>query len=146
MRHLERMYFSKKYDNAPMPNAIFFTSVGHAIHGTSHVGQLGHAASHGCVRLSPANAATLYALVQSEGRGNTRITITGSDRRIRQAQGSDIPSARARRRTEWAYPVPSRRPPRSAPLEDGRYRQFGPRGYPFLEEDGPEWLPGDEAE
>ena len=34
--------------------------------------------SHGCVRLSRANAATLYALVQEEGVLNTTVTLTGS--------------------------------------------------------------------
>jgi hypothetical protein len=76
---LERVYFSRKYDNAPMPHAVFFTSVGHAIHGTRHVRQLGRAASHGCVRLSPSNAAALFSVVEAEGLGNTRITIVGSD-------------------------------------------------------------------
>src|SRR6476469_8661026 len=48
----ERVYYSKKYDNAPMPNAVFFTNQGHAIHGTYEIKRLGSAVSHGCVRLA----------------------------------------------------------------------------------------------
>lgn len=76
---LEKVYFSHKYDNAPMPHAVFFTSVGHAIHGTRHVRQLGRAASHGCVRLSPSNAAALFSIIETEGSGSARITIGGND-------------------------------------------------------------------
>jgi hypothetical protein len=66
--------YSIKYEMAPMPHAIFFSG-GYAIHGTNAVGQLGRPASHGCVRLAPGNAATLYALVQHEG---ARISIFGA--------------------------------------------------------------------
>jgi lipoprotein-anchoring transpeptidase ErfK/SrfK len=69
-----RVYFSKKYDNAPMPNSVFFHG-GYAIHGTYHVKNLGRPASHGCVRLAPQNAAALYNLVQKYGPSSTRITI-----------------------------------------------------------------------
>src|SRR3954453_222338 len=31
---LERDHFSKEWDDAPMPHSIFFTTVGHAIHGS----------------------------------------------------------------------------------------------------------------
>ena len=40
--------------------------------------RLGSPASHGCVRLSRANAATLYALVQKDGVLNATVTLTGS--------------------------------------------------------------------
>src|SRR4051812_12579003 len=75
---MEEDHFSKEFDDAPMPHSIFFTKVGHAIHGTDSEGRLGTPASHGCVRLSKANATTLYALVQSEGVLNTTVTLTGS--------------------------------------------------------------------
>jgi hypothetical protein len=68
------MVHSLKYDNAPMPHSIFFLSQ-YAIHATNAVGALGRPASHGCVRLSPANAATLYAMVQSQG---AVISIVGA--------------------------------------------------------------------
>lgn len=70
---LQPMHYSKKYDNAPMPHSIFFNG-GYAIHATPYTGNLGRPASHGCVRLSPSNAATLYGIVGSD-RNNTTITI-----------------------------------------------------------------------
>ncbi len=75
---MEESHFSKEFDDAPMPHSIFFTKIGHAIHGTDSEGRLGTPASHGCVRLSKANAATLYALVQEQGVLNTTVRLTGS--------------------------------------------------------------------
>jgi len=75
---MEEDHFSKEFDDAPMPHSIFFTKIGHAIHGTDSVNRLGNPASHGCVRLSRANAATLYALVREQGVLNTTVTLTGS--------------------------------------------------------------------
>ncbi len=71
---LQRMHYSKKYHMSPMPYSIFFRG-GYAIHGTYATGSLGRPASHGCVRLSPGNAAQLFHMVQAEG---ARISITGS--------------------------------------------------------------------
>lgn len=70
-----RMWYSRKYDMSPMPYSVFFRG-GYAIHGTNYVKSLGRPASHGCIRLSPANAATFYALVRARGMGNSRIVIT----------------------------------------------------------------------
>ncbi|WP_316236960.1 L,D-transpeptidase [Bradyrhizobium sp. SZCCHNR1015] len=75
---MEADHFSKEFDDAPMPHSIFFTKVGHAIHGTDSESRLGTPASHGCVRLSKANATTLYDLVQKDGVLNTTVTLTGS--------------------------------------------------------------------
>lgn len=69
-----RKYFSRKYNGSPMPHSIFFRG-GYAIHGTGYTKYLGRPASHGCVRLAPGNARTLYNLVRKYGRGNTRIRI-----------------------------------------------------------------------
>ena len=52
---LEEVYFSKKYDDAPMPNSVFFYG-GYAIHGTYWHHNFGHPMSHGCVNL-PTDAA-----------------------------------------------------------------------------------------
>ena len=71
---LERVWYSSIYDSAPMPHSVFFHG-GYAIHGTYQVGSLGRPVSHGCVRLSPGHAATLFSLVQHYGRGNTVIVI-----------------------------------------------------------------------
>ena len=76
---LERVWHSRKYDWAPMPNAIFFYK-GYAIHGTYVVSRLGRPASHGCVRLHPSHAATLFALVQSQGMGRTHIVVSSAAR------------------------------------------------------------------
>jgi lipoprotein-anchoring transpeptidase ErfK/SrfK len=70
-----RMWYSRKYDNAPMPYAVFFRG-GFAVHGTNMVKQLGRPASHGCVRLQTGNAAKFYAMVQQYGRKNVRIIVT----------------------------------------------------------------------
>ncbi|GJE16651.1 L,D-transpeptidase [Methylobacterium marchantiae] len=75
---MEKTHFSREWDNAPMPHAIFFTPAGHAIHATNQTRHLGRLASHGCVRLSPRNAATLFALVRQQGLGRTRIDVEGS--------------------------------------------------------------------
>ena len=60
-----------------MPHAVFFTKRGHAIHGTTEVKHLGRPASHGCVRLAPANAKTLFYLVKDAGLENTQVVLTG---------------------------------------------------------------------
>lgn len=75
---MEADHYSKEFDDAPMPHSIFFTKVGHAIHGTDSESRLGTPASHGCVRLSKANATTLYELVEKEGVLKTTVTLTGS--------------------------------------------------------------------
>jgi lipoprotein-anchoring transpeptidase ErfK/SrfK len=64
---MNEIWYSKQWDNAPMPHAVFFTKDGHAIHGSYEIKRLGKPASHGCVRISPQNAATLYALVEKIG-------------------------------------------------------------------------------
>ena len=71
---IKPMHYSRKYDNAPMPNSIFFHG-GYAIHATYDVKHLGRPASHGCIRLSPQNAKWLYRLVQDYGKENTYIRI-----------------------------------------------------------------------
>lgn len=72
-QRLERVWYSRKYDNAPMPNSIFFRG-GYAIHGTTEIASLGRPASHGCVRLHPDNARILFDLVRAD-RANTTITV-----------------------------------------------------------------------
>jgi hypothetical protein len=74
---MERDHYSKEWDEAPMPFSIFFTQKGHAIHGSLDTKRLGSPASHGCVRLLPANAEKLFALVEQEGVLNTTVVLTG---------------------------------------------------------------------
>jgi lipoprotein-anchoring transpeptidase ErfK/SrfK len=75
-QRLEASWFSKEYYNSPMPYSIFFHR-GYAIHGSYAIHALGGPASHGCVRLHPSNAATLFGLVRRYGMGVTRIVVTG---------------------------------------------------------------------
>jgi hypothetical protein len=88
---MEADHFSKEWDDAPMPNSIFFSPKGHAIHGYLNTRRIGSPASHGCVRLEPTNAARLYALVEQQGLPNTKVVITG-----------DVRFALARRGMQWS--------------------------------------------
>jgi lipoprotein-anchoring transpeptidase ErfK/SrfK len=104
-RALYAMVHSAKYGNAPMPHSIFFYGQ-YAIHGTTAVGNLGRPASHGCVRISPANAATLFTMVQRQG---AEIRIVGSPfddvARGERRSGPALayaPIRRARTLGEWA--------------------------------------------
>ena len=75
-QRMERNWFSAEYYNSPMPYAIFFHN-GYAIHGSYAINSLGGPASHGCIRLHPSNAATLFSLVSHEGMGATTIMVSG---------------------------------------------------------------------
>jgi lipoprotein-anchoring transpeptidase ErfK/SrfK len=68
------IWYSSKYENAPMPWSIFFHG-GYAIHGTTDLKHLGQVASHGCVRLDPKNAKLLYDLVKQVGMGHTTVRL-----------------------------------------------------------------------
>jgi lipoprotein-anchoring transpeptidase ErfK/SrfK len=71
---LSRNHRSRRYNNAPMPFAIFYD--GHyAIHGTDQLKRLGRPASNGCVRLHPDNAKILFNMVKWEGMENMRVEI-----------------------------------------------------------------------
>jgi hypothetical protein len=72
---MEEDHYSKEWDDAPMPYSIFFTSEGHAIHGSYETRNLGRRASHGCVRISPSNASRLFTLVKREGVSNARVVV-----------------------------------------------------------------------
>ncbi|MDZ4088385.1 MAG: L,D-transpeptidase [Tabrizicola sp.] len=71
---LSKNHRSSRYNNAPMPFAIFYD--GHyAIHGTDQIKRLGNPASNGCVRLHPDNAKILFNMVRAEGMENMRVVI-----------------------------------------------------------------------
>lgn len=71
---LSKHHRSSRYNNAPMPYAIFYS--GHyAIHGTTQVSRLGRPASAGCVRLDPRNASVLFDMVREEGMDQTRVIV-----------------------------------------------------------------------
>jgi len=73
---LSKDHKSSQYEDAPMPNAVFFNQ-GIAVHGTDAVARLGSPASHGCVRLAQDNAETFFDLVEAYGKFNTRIVVKG---------------------------------------------------------------------
>ena len=123
---MEESHFSKEFDDAPMPHSIFFTKIGHAIHGTESEGRLGAPASHGCVRLSRANAATLYALVEQQGVLNTTVTLTGS---------AAIAIARNPRRANTAV---AQREPAAQPDQ----QQYAATGDPMQLTPQPQMYPG----
>jgi hypothetical protein len=94
-----------------MPHSIFFTTKGHAIHGTDHRRNIGRPASHGCVRLERENARVLFDLVKREGMANTRVVLTGtlpnsnSPAMVRRAPGyeSETTGSAYPRRVERTY-------------------------------------------
>jgi len=90
---MNEIWYSKQWDNAPMPHAIFYMKDGHAIHGTLEERNLGKPASHGCVRISRANAIALYALVKETGLKNTQVVLSGT-----------TPGGEAQVATQPAYP------------------------------------------
>lgn len=71
---MRRFHRSSKYGGSPMPHSIFFLG-GYAIHGSYEIRSLGRAASHGCIRLHPANARELFQMVSYYGPSSTRIVI-----------------------------------------------------------------------
>ena len=75
-----RMWYSRQYEYAPMPHAIFFHR-GTAFHGTTATGMLGQPASHGCVRLAPTHAAVLYKLVHRHSFAQTKVVVHNGSRR-----------------------------------------------------------------
>jgi lipoprotein-anchoring transpeptidase ErfK/SrfK len=94
---MNKIWYSKQWDNAAMPHAIFFTKKGHAIHASNETKKLGSPASHGCVRLAPKNAATLFKLVEEKGLKNTQVVLTG----VSPGGESNVASQRQR---QPAYP------------------------------------------
>jgi lipoprotein-anchoring transpeptidase ErfK/SrfK len=111
---MNAVWYSKQWDNAPMPHSIFFMKDGHAIHGSHEVKNLGKPASHGCVRLSPQNAATLYALVSEAGLENTQVELAGL---TPGGEGKWASSTRSKSRYRVeSYVQPERR--------DGFFRRF----------------------
>lgn len=97
---MEEDHKSKEWDDAPMPHSIFFTKLGHAIHGSFETKRLGTPASHGCVRIAPANAAKLFALVKQEGVTSTKVVITGDETIAmrRKPAGAEIAATAPRHR------------------------------------------------
>jgi hypothetical protein len=106
---MEAEHFSREWDDAPMPHSIFFTQIGHAIHGSFDIKHLGRPASHGCVRLHPDNAAILFKLVRAEKMANTRVVLTGTipggPGQVKNILGTD-PYLADESLVAWAPPLP----------------------------------------
>ena len=102
INRMDADHFSQEWDNAPMPHTMFFDLHGHAIHGFFDEKHLGMAVSHGCVRLSRANATVLFDMVKAQGMASTSVTVTG-----RTPAGDNAPVARAHLpENETAYAPP----------------------------------------
>src|SRR5262245_1645126 len=121
---MNKVWYSKEWDNAPMPHAIFFMKDGHAIHGSYEVKHLGKAVSHGCVRISPQNATTLYTLVEKTGLKNTQVVLAG-DTPGGEAKVANSASFRTRHSHVAAAPRPHHNRVAS--------RSFKPRPYYYAE-------------
>lgn len=108
---MNKIWYSRQWDNAPMPHAVFFTKKGHAIHGTNEVKKLGGPASKGCVRLSPKNAETFFNLVKKSGLKNTKVVLAGV------TPGGEYKITEPRRRDQIR--------PRGFYDRNGVYRRYG---------------------
>jgi lipoprotein-anchoring transpeptidase ErfK/SrfK len=132
---MNEIWYSKQWDNAPMPHSIFFMKDGHAIHGSNEVKNLGKAVSHGCVRISPENAITLYSLLEKNGLENTQVVLTGVTPGGEYRVASPAGPGYGYRRTGpgWYgfgdnyYTQPQYRPGVFGPLFGGPY--YGSQGY-----------------
>jgi hypothetical protein len=125
---MEADHYSKEWDDAPMPHSIFFTKIGHAIHGSYDTKKLGTPASHGCVRLSPAHAATLFAMVKQDGVTNTKVVLTGSEQVALARRGSEARRDDETRRSTYVNPNADYPQPQYAP-PDYRQRYYVQPGY-----------------
>ena len=126
---MNEIWYSKQWDNAPMPNAIFFTKQGHAIHGTLEEKRLGNAASHGCVRLSRENAKTLFMLVKATGLENTQVVLTGT------TKGGEGPKVASPGRYPEMYPPWFER---GDNYQQQRRKRRGLFGRRWFQDDGPQ--------
>ncbi len=93
---MSRMHYSRQWGGAPMPHSIFFHK-GYAIHGTYATRALGRPASHGCVRLAPNNARTLFRLVRKHSKVATEISIVGKTPAYRPRRSSTRIAAKAKK-------------------------------------------------
>ena len=130
---MNEVWYSKQWDNSPMPHSIFFMKDGHAIHGSHEVKNLGKPVSHGCVRISPENAAILYDLVKTDGMENTKVVLAG----VTPGDESNVPEDQPYypRNGEayggpWFGPGPGYYPPPPRRGLFGGWFRWGPYGGP----------------
>ena len=129
-RSMNEIWYSKQWDDAPMPHAIFFTKKGHAVHGTTETKHLGKPASHGCVRLAPENARTLFALVKEKGLENTEIVLNGDTPKIEVASaGPRKQEVRQAKKSSKILQKARSRKQQIKPSREFVDRRFDPRGF-----------------
>ena len=107
---MEEDHYSKEFDDAPMPHSIFFTKVGHAIHGTDSEGKLAYPSPTAAFVF---RAQRLDALCAG-GKGgvlNTTVTLTGSS----QVALARNPRARANTAVARRDPASQEAPPAIPP-------------------------------
>jgi hypothetical protein len=114
---LDRGRFHKDYTSrqwqSPMPHAMFFDwqiqgrTSGLAIHGTDDVGvkQLGERASHGCIRLAPENAQTLFELIQTKYRGRVPVFQVNPDSGTMSTAGALVRDEEGKVKMTYGYKV-----------------------------------------
>ncbi len=125
---MEADHYSVEWDDAPMPHSIFFTKIGHAIHGSYDTKNLGKPASHGCVRISPDNATTLFALVEREGVTKAKVVLTGSEQVALARRGDTLPN---RDKVYGSRPPRSFDPNTEYPQQDYAQPRYGNPAYGY---------------
>jgi hypothetical protein len=139
---MEAEHFSREWDDAPMPHSIFFTQIGHAIHGSFDTKRLGHPASHGCVRLRPDKAEILFRLVRAEKMTNTRVVLTGTipggPGEVKHRLGTD-PYLADEGLVAWVPPAPIASEEQAAPSRVERVRSKPKRAAPRYYYYGPRY-------
>lgn len=122
-----RLHYSKQWDNAPMPYAIFFNR-GTAFHGTYATRSLGRPASHGCIRLANANAKKLYNLVNKYELSQTQVIVFNSPFKSSEtvARADHEPRRTARKRSRKVHRAPAYAGSRSLSSRKRRYAAHRP--------------------
>ena len=127
-------HLSQEWDNAPMPHTIFFDLHGHAIHGFLDTRRMGSAASHGCVRLAPENAAVLYSLIETQGMKDTTVVVSG---RTPGGLNPEIAQRAAAERQAAAGPPMQIAPGNAPPDVDQRAVAYGQQPQPTGQQQQP---------
>ena len=92
---MEEDHYSKEFDDAPMPHSIFFTKIGHAIHGTDSVKPARHARF---ARLRAAVARQRLDAVCAGGKGRRAQYHRDADRLLADRAGAQSARPRQYRR------------------------------------------------
>lgn len=93
---MDKEHHSDTYDDAYMPNAIFFAP-GYAIHGFGK-SPWGHKASHGCIRIPMGKSAELFEMVKAEGAdinvtGQSPVTMASIRQKLAEKNAAAAPAS-----------------------------------------------------